>query len=145
MKILKLSIVSLTLVLSGCSATVHLSPADEANSVACANLQVRLPETVDGLNIRSTDAQSTAAWGEPAGVLFRCGLPQVTVSDLKCITAEGVDWLVDPASAPKYRFVTFGRNPASEVIIDSTAAIGVNVLDDLASTIETQPATAKCS
>lgn len=145
MKFLKLSLVVLPLMLSGCSATVHLSAAEEANSVACANLQVRLPDTVDGLSLRSTDAQSTAAWGEPAAVLYRCGLPEVTVSKLKCVTSEGIDWLVDDSAAPSYRFITFGRNPASEVIIDANKAVGVNVLDQLASTIKFQPATSNCS
>ncbi|MEY4554880.1 MAG: hypothetical protein RL197_1307 [Actinomycetota bacterium] len=144
MKFLKLSLTVLPLLLTGCSATVHLSPADEANSVTCANLQVRLPDSVDGLALRSTDAQATAAWGQPTAVIFRCGLPLVTVSELPCVTSEGVDWLVDESKAPSYRFITFGRNPASEVIIDSTKAVGVNVLDQLASTLKFQEATANC-
>ena len=145
MKFLKLTLLVLPLVLSGCAATVHLSPAEQANSVTCANLQVRLPDDVDGLTKRATDAQSTAAWGEPAAVLYRCGLPEVTVSELKCVSSEGVDWLIDDSAAPSYRFITFGRNPASEVIIDSNKAVGVNVLDRLASTIKFQPALATCS
>ena len=60
-------------------------------------------------------------------------------------SAEGVDWLVDDSAAPSYRFITFGRNPASEVIIDSNRAVGVNVLDALASAIKFQPATGNCS
>ncbi len=144
MKFLKLSLVVLPLLLTGCSATVHLQPAEEANSGNCAKLQVRLPETLDGLALRTTDAQSTAAWGEPAAVLYRCGLPEVKLSTLKCVTSEGVDWLVDDSAAPSYRFITFGRNPAAEVIIDSNKAVGVNVLDQLASTIKLQPATANC-
>ena len=144
MKFLKLSLLVLPLLISGCSATVHLQPADEANSVTCANLQVRLPDTVDGYSLRATDAQSTAAWGDPAAVIFRCGLPEVKVSEFKCITEDGIDWLVDDSKAPSYRFITFGRNAASEVIVDSTKAVGVNVLDQIGSTIKFQNATANC-
>jgi len=144
MKFLKLSLLVLPLLLTGCSATVHLEPAEEANSVTCANLQVRLPDTADGQIRRDTDAQGTAAWGQPAAIIFRCGLPLVTVSELPCVTTEGVDWLVDNSKAPSYRFITFGRNPASEVIVESTKAVGVNALDDIASTIEFQPAVANC-
>jgi hypothetical protein len=144
MKFLKLSLVVLPLLLTGCAPTVHLSPAEGANSVACAELMVRLSDKVDGLSRRSTDGQSTAAWGEPAGVIFRCGLPEVTVSTLKCVTEEGVDWLVDDSAAPSYRFITFGRNPASEVIVDSRQAVGVTVLDEIGSTISYQQATAHC-
>lgn len=144
MKFLKLSLVVLPLLLAGCAPTVHLSPAEGANSVACAELMVRLSDEVDGLTRRSTDAQSTAAWGEPAAVIFRCGLPEVTVSELKCISEEGVDWLVDDSKAPSYRFITFGRNPASEVIVDSKNAVGVNVLDEIGTTIQFQEATKTC-
>lgn len=144
MKFLKLSLVALPLLLTGCAPTVHLAPAEEANSVACAELMVRLPDQVDGLDRRSTDAQSTAAWGEPASVIFRCGLPAVTVSTLKCVTEVGVDWLVDDSAAPSYRFITFGRNPATEVIVDSKKAVGVNVIDAISATVKLQPATATC-
>jgi hypothetical protein len=144
MKFLKLGVIVLPLLLSGCATTVHLEPAKEANAATCANLMVRLPDTADNLERRSTDAQSTAAWGDPAAVIFRCGLPEVTVSTLKCVSSEGVDWLVDPTDAPNYRFITFGRSPASEVIIDSRKAVGVNVLDGLASTIKYQEATKTC-
>lgn len=144
MKFLKLSLLVLPLLLSGCSATVHLSPADEANSSTCANLVVRLPDRADNLERRDTDAQSTAAWGLPAAILFRCGLPLVTVSELPCVTSEGIDWLVDNSKAPSYRFITFGRNPASEVIVDSTKAVGVNALDDIGSAIKFQPTVANC-
>ena len=145
MKFLKLSLVVLPLLLTGCSPVVHLAPADGANSVSCAELMVRLSDKVDGLARRSTDAQSTAAWGEPAAVIFRCGLPEVTVSTLKCVNEQGIDWLVDDSAAPSYRFITFGRNPASEVIVDSRKAVGVNVLDEIGMTVAYQKATAHCS
>ena len=145
MKFLKLSLVVLPLLLTGCAPTVHLSPAEGANSVACAELMVRLSDKVDGLARRSTDAQSTAAWGEPAAVIFRCGLPLVTVSKLKCVTEQDIDWLVDDSAAPSYRFITFGRNPASEVIVDSRKAVGVNVLDEIGTTVAYQKAIARCS
>jgi hypothetical protein len=145
MKFLKLSLVVLPLLLTGCAPTVHLSPAEGANSVSCAELMVRLSDKVDGLMRRSTDAQSTAAWGEPAAVIFRCGLPAVTVSKLKCVTEQDIDWLVDDSAAPSYRFITFGRNPASEVIVDSRTAVGVNVLDEIGATVAYQKTTARCS
>lgn len=144
MKFLKLGLVVLPLLLTGCAPIVHLSPAEQANSTTCANLMVRLSDKVDGLQRRSTDAQSTAAWGEPAGVIFRCGLPEVKVSTLKCVTEQDIDWLVDDSKAPNYRFITFGRNPASEVIVDSSKAVGVSVLDEIGSTVAYQKATAHC-
>lgn len=144
MKFLKLSVLVLPLLLAGCAPTVHLSPAEEANSLACADVMVRLPDEVDGLTRRSTDAQSTAAWGEPAAVILRCGLPTATASSLRCITQGEVDWLVDESEAPSYRFITFGRNPATEVIVDSKNAVGVNVIDAISAVVVNQKATVHC-
>ena len=130
--------------LSGCSAPVSLEPAADSNNVLCADVTVRLPDTVDGLSRRDTNAQSTGAWGNPARVILRCGLPEVTVSKLTCVTEAGIDWLVDDSQKPSYRFITFGRNPAVEVIVDSNHATGVNSLDDVASAVKSIEQTKHC-
>ena len=144
MKFFKVALLILPLLTTGCSATVHLQPAEQSNAVSCAEIEVRLPDSVDGLKRRSTDAQSTAAWGEPEAVVLRCGLPEVSISALKCITENEVDWLVDDSKTPTYRFITFGRKPATEVIIDSKRAVGVNVIDAISDVIQLQPVFAKC-
>jgi hypothetical protein len=77
-------------------------------------------------------------------VLLRCGLAPVAVSTLKCVTEAGVDWLIDDTKAPTYRFITFARTPAIEVVVDSTKAAGVNVLDDLVSAVSQIAATDHC-
>ena len=130
--------------LSGCTSTVSLEPAADANAVACADVMVRLPDTAGQLVRRDTNAQSTAAWGNPTSVIFRCGLPEVTASTFACVTTSGVDWLVDESQKPKYRFITFARKPAIEVIVDSEIATGVSVLDDLASAVQAIESTKNC-
>lgn len=134
-----------TLALSGCTATVSLDPAADANNPACADVVVRLPDSIENLTKRTTNSQSTAAWGEPTGVIFRCGLAPVTVSKLTCVTTSDIDWLVDDSNKPSYRFVTFARKPAVEVIVDSTKVSGVTALDELASAVGQIPATDRCS
>jgi hypothetical protein len=131
--------------LSACTATVSLEAAADSNNPACAEVSVRLPDQVAELTKRVTDAQATGAWGNPTAVLLRCGLPPVEVSELPCVTANGVDWLVDERAKPSYRFITFGRNPATEVIVDSTKAAGVTALSDLSSAIQSIEATKECS
>lgn len=132
------------LVLSGCAATVTLEAAELANNPACAEVIVRLPQEIDVLPKRVTNAQSTAAWGEPTAVILRCGLPEVSASSLTCVTAGGVDWLVDDSQSPSFRFITFGRNPATEVIVDSTAISGVSALEALAPAVENIDSTKSC-
>jgi len=118
--------------LSGCSQIVTLDAAPDSNNPKCAAITVRLPDTIENFALRDTDAQATGAWGTPSALILRCGLPEVKVSALKCVTAGGVDWLVDPSQAPSYRFITFGRNPATEVIVDSKRASGVSALEAVA-------------
>lgn len=137
------SLAVLTL-LAGCSAAVPLDPAEGSNDPACAEVMVRLPDSVGGQVRRTTNAQSTAAWGDPASVILRCGLPETGPSELPCFTVNGIDWLRDDTDAPIYRFVTFGRNPATELLVDSDKASGVDAVDAVGTAVGAIPATSKC-
>ncbi|CAB4691170.1 unannotated protein [freshwater metagenome] len=136
--------IALTLSLSACSPTVSLEPAADANNPGCADVIVRLPDAVDGQESRTTNAQSTAAWGNPATVILRCGIEPVEISTLPCVTANGVDWIVDDSAKPSFRFISFGRTPALEVIVDSENAVGVNALDSLAEAVKSIEPTKEC-
>lgn len=130
---------ALALSLSACTSTVSLQAAPASNDPGCAAISVRLPSDVDGNAQRPTDAQATSAWGNPTRIILRCGLPEVKASTLICTTIGGVDWLVDPSQAPSYRFITFGRNPATEVIVDYKHASGVSTIDALSQAVAAGP------
>jgi hypothetical protein len=131
--------------LSGCAPTVVLDPAADANNPECAEIIVRLPDTLADQPKRSVNAQSTAAWGEPVAVILRCGLEPVEVSALPCVSASEVDWLVDDSNSPSFRFVSYARSPATEVIIDSTVVAGVTVLEQLAASVGVLEASKRCT
>lgn len=131
--------------LTGCAPTINLQAAPDSNNPGCAAVIVRLGNTVGSQSRRLTNAQATAAWGTPANILLRCGIEPVTVSTLKCVTVSGVDWLVDGTKDPSYRFITFARTPATEVILDSTKVSGATVLDDLSGAINRGKVTAHCN
>ena len=141
----KLTVVLSLFLLTGCAATVNLEPAEYANDPACAEVSVRYPAQISDLDQRYTNAQATTAYGEPAAVLVRCGLEPVFASTLPCVTAADVDWLVDDSDAPNFRFVSFGRTPAVEVIVDSQAASGITTLESLSQAVSRLPATAFCT
>ena len=141
----KLTLIPVLFLLSGCAATVNIEAAEDANNPACAEVSVRYPDQIGDLAQRWTNAQATTAYGEPAAILVRCGLDPVFVSTLPCVTASSVDWLVDDSSAPNFRFISFGRTPAVEVIVDSEIASGVSALDGLAQAVSKLPADAFCS
>lgn len=120
----------LTVLLSACSQTVHMEPAKYADDPMCAAVSVRVPETLVGEERRWTDAQATAAWGNPASVLLRCGVPPQGPSELPCYQLGGVDWLAYEQEADLQRAITFGRDPAVEVVISRGKGI------DFASVLE---------
>ncbi|MEZ5191081.1 MAG: DUF3515 family protein, partial [Schumannella sp.] len=76
------AILAATPLLAACAPTVVMHPADDANNPDCAAVIVRLPDQVAGLDRRQTDAQSTAAWGDPDAVLLRCGVTVPAASEL---------------------------------------------------------------
>jgi len=132
--------------LTGCSGTVSLQPAAEANSPDCAAVSVRLPGTVDGEPRRWTDAQATGAWGDPASVLLTCGVDEPGPSTLVCQTVGGIDWLIDDSEAPHYRFTTYGRSPAVEVYLDYDVVGAQAVLSALTTAVVQLPSTgAECT
>jgi hypothetical protein len=131
--------------LTGCTPVVNLEAAPASNDPLCAEVSVRLPEELGSLRQRETNSQATSAWGEPAAVLLRCGLEGVEVSTLPCVTAGEVDWLVDDSEAPNYRFISYARVPAVEVIVDSTEASGITTLESLSQAVAKIPATKTCT
>ena len=139
--------VSLAAMLAGCSTTVHLEPAADANNPACANVSVLLPETVGGFDRVWTDAQATGAWGDPT-VVLRCGVEPPAPSALVCTTLGGVDWLVLEQEEERQRLVTFGRDPAVEVTIRRGEQIDFQALvAKISASIQSglQPATGQCT
>jgi hypothetical protein len=116
--LLSLAACACTLLLAACAPTVALTPAADANDPKCADVIVHLPDSVAGKAQRETNAQATSAWGDPAVVLLRCGVPPIGPTSKPCITVNGIDWVLenDPA-ATALRYITFGRTPATEVVI----------------------------
>lgn len=139
--------VALAAMLTGCSTTVHLEPAADANNPACANVSVLLPDAVGDLDRLWTDAQATGAWGDPT-VVLRCGVEPPAPSALVCTTLGGVDWLVLEQEDERQRLVTYGRDPAIEVSIRRGETIDFqSIVDKLSSSIQAglAPATAQCT
>jgi len=134
-----LAAASLAIGLAACSPTVSMSPAPEfANDPACADAIVRMPSAISSYALRQTDAQSTAAWGQPTVVLFWCGVPVPVVSDLPCIEIEGISWLREEVDAG-FAFTTYGRDPAVRVVVDPEAVGPGVALAELAKPVSFTP------
>jgi hypothetical protein len=127
--------VALAAGLSGCAPVVSLAPAAEfANDPECADVIVRMPEAISSYPLRQTDAQGTAAWGEPTVVLLYCGVPVPEVSELPCVPVAGIFWLREEVDAG-FAYTTYGRDPAVRVVVDPDAVGPGVVLDDLSNAV----------
>ena len=114
----------------GCSSTVSLKAATDANHPTCAEVTVRLPASVQGQGRRWTDAQSTGAWGDPVSIVLTCGVAAPGPSALPCYELGGVDWLALDQEENVQRAITYGRTPA--VLVSVTRESGL----DFASVLE---------
>lgn len=139
-----LTVLTSSLLLSGCATAVPMTPAPDATNVACADVIVHLPATVADQEARETDAQATGAWGDPAAVLLHCGVTVPAPTTLPCLNVNGIDWIEDDSDAPTYRYTTYGRDPAIEIVIDSEVVSGSTALIDIANAVEYVPATGAC-
>lgn len=134
----------LSVTLAGCATAVALEPADDAANPGCAEVIVRLPDALGEQKLRETNAQGTGAWGDPATVLLRCGVEVPGPTTQQCVEVGGIDWIVDDADKPKFRFTTYGRTPATEVIVDYDKA-SASALIDLVGAISPIPAENRCT
>lgn len=135
---------------TGCTQAVSLEAAPDANNPACADVTVRLPETVADKPKRETNAQATGAWGTPAAVILHCGVAVPGPTTDPCISLNGVDWIADESEADedRYRYTTYGRDPAVEVVINADASTGgvsgTTALIDLTGAVSVIPSTVAC-
>lgn len=135
--------VLLTITLAGCASAVALEPADDATNPQCAEVIVRLPDALGEQKLRETNAQGTGAWGDPATILLRCGVEVPGPTTQQCVEVGGIDWIVDDSNKPIFRFVTYGRTPATEVIVDYDKA-SASALIDLVGAISPIPTENRC-
>ncbi|MET3809187.1 DUF3515 family protein [Arthrobacter sp. UYEF3] len=118
------------LVLSGCSPAVDVAPAKDAANAACAPMMLALPDSIGEAKLRKTDSQATAAWGDPSLVVLRCGVNVPGPTTDRCVSVNGVDWVMKEGD-PVWTLTTFGRDPATEILMDPNKISSATVLAEL--------------
>jgi hypothetical protein len=111
----RVAVCAALLLTSGCASAPEVALAPLADAPVCSS--IAWPQTVSGLSAVPTAPQhpSVAAWGDPP-IIARCGLPAPPPTTESCVVVDGVDWVVrqltDGTGA-----VTYGREPAIEVLV----------------------------
>jgi hypothetical protein len=130
-------------VLTGCSPVVDVAAAKDAANPACAPMMVALPDSIGDAGLRKTNSQATAAWGDPSLVVLRCGVNVPGPTTDRCVSVNGIDWVIKEGD-PIYTLTTFGREPATEILLDPEKIPSATVLADLSGAAAKIPATRNC-
>lgn len=120
-----LVITGLVMIISGCTAPVVVEPAPYAADPGCAPVMLGIPDEVGGLSREQTSSQATAAYGDEPRIIVRCGVEVPGPTSDRCVAIEtpaaSADWVVVEHD-DVWRAVSFGRNPAMEVVIPTIRA-----------------------
>lgn len=131
-------------VLAACTPALTVDPAPNAHDPACADVMLRMPDEIDGTPDRDTSSQGTEAWGDPAIAIARCGMEPPAPTTDRCVTVDGVDWISTEEAADSWTFVTYGRTPAVEVILDPQKVSGATVLSSVSPAVALLEETSAC-
>lgn len=137
------ALVALATTQSACSLPpVQAQPPDKADSTACRRVAQAWPSTVSGLEPYpvTTPSDAVRAWGErpESAVIARCGVTSPGPTTNTCFAADGVDW-VQRNLSDGHQFVTYGREPAIEVLLPSGAHLDGSSLAAFARAAEKIP------
>ena len=129
--------------LAGCTPVADVDSAPDAANPKCAEVMVALPGEMAGYELRETDSQSTAAWGNPSKAILRCGVPVPGPSTDPCAEVNGVDWLLREGDEA-WTATTYGRDPAVEVVFNPNEVASSTVLVQLQNAVSNIEPTRQC-
>ncbi|MFF0942796.1 DUF3515 family protein [Kocuria sp. CPCC 205300] len=136
---------ALAAVLTGCTPAVTVDSAENATDPGCAPAMLAVPEVVGEHERRETTSQATTAYGDPTAVVVRCGVTPPGPTTDPCSSVNEVDWLVrQDDEGTTWTATTYGRDPAVEVVFDSTAVASSTLLVELGPAVEQIPADRRC-
>jgi hypothetical protein len=106
---------------------------------ACAAMADRLPSRLLNQERVATSQRSpaVAAWGDPA-IIWRCGVTPPGPTTQDCIAVNGIDWVVEPLDDGT-GFVSYGRDPAVQVLVPDAYAPETFALTSLSTAVSTVP------
>ncbi|WP_019482988.1 DUF3515 family protein [Arthrobacter sp. TB 23] len=129
--------------LTACSPIVGVEAAADAANPECASVMVSLPDLVAENELRETNSQATAAWGDPSQVVLRCGVAVPGPTTDACASVNGVDWIIQEEEEV-WRATTYGRDPAVEVLFDPNEMPSSTILVDLGTAVSVVEQDSEC-
>ena len=131
--------------ISGCASTATVEAAPDAANPDCAQVMLTVPDVLGDHELRPTTSQGTAVWGDPSQVVMRCGVVPPGPSPEHCVGADGVDWLALEEDEQTWRLVSYGRDPAVEVLLNLDGVASSTAMLGLASAVQQVEQTRTCT
>lgn len=134
------------LFLTGCGSPVTVEGAPHNTDPACASVMLAMPETMGDLDQRATTSQGTTAYGDPSGVIVRCGVEPPAPTTDPCSNVNGVDWLISEVEGQEnqWRAVSYGRSPAVEILFDTSRVPSSTAIVETGSAVAQIPQQSSC-
>lgn len=152
MRLLSIATATIALLaLTGCAHALSLPVAEDASDPGCAEVIVSLPQQIgddaltEPLAQRDTTSQGSSAWGDPSAITLRCGMPVPAPSTERCIGVGEVDWLEVAQEENVWTFVSYGRSPATEVVIDTDVVTAATALEAVSSAVDRTERVGACT
>ena len=120
--------------------------APHAANVKCDDVTAKAPGNVHGQDRDWFTGVGVEAWGDHE-VILRCGVTELAPNVNLCISANGVDWVLDEKRLAKDGvavLTTYGRSPAVEVTYHGAREAAAGVAATLNSAVKWIPQESKC-
>lgn len=124
----------------------RIDSAPRGGEAECATVVDRLPERAGSRDRDWALGDGVASWGDRALVL-RCGVDELRPTVNLCVTADGVDWVLDEDRLKADGvsvLTTYGRSPAVEVTYHGPRAEVGGLLVELNDAVEWLPQQRTC-
>lgn len=118
--------------LTACTSVIPTEAGPYASEPVCAQMILAIPKDLAGLQQVRTTSQAAAAWEDPSGsgitITARCGVEVPEPTTDSCVgigedSTEQIDWVQRfDEDAARWTFVTYGRYPALEIVVNNTAS-----------------------
>lgn len=127
-------------------SSYDVEPGPFADDPQCADVLSRMPDSVLDRERDDVRGTGTAAWGD-GEVVLRCGVHPLPANANLCVTANGVDWVLDEKRAKSDGvkiLTTYGQNPAVQVTLAPGIDVGGDALVTLNPAVKTIPQKSRC-
>lgn len=124
----------------------RIDSAPRGGTEECSGVVDRLPEEAGARSRDWAIGDGVASWGDRSLVL-RCGVEELRPNVNLCVTADGVDWVLDENRLKADGvsvLTTYGRSPAVEVTYDGPREDVGGILVELNDSVDPIPQQRKC-